>query len=168
MSPERWRNQRGWVDRMSVHRVSDPAVKAAFAAYPQELGWALQDLRNTILDVGDALRGVGRIEESLKWGQPSYRPMAPRTGTTIRIGPMPNSDTDYALFVHCQTSLAADFEKLYPGMFNIVGNRALTFTLGDVPLEVPLRHCIALALTYHLRDGVDIAELDAVEEPISA
>ncbi len=148
---------------MSVHRVSDPGVKAAFASYPQEMRWALQDLRETILDIADAAKGVGAIQESLKWGQPAYRPIGDRVGTTIRIGPMPNSETEYALFFHCQTSLAADFEKLYPGQFRIVNNRALVFSLGDVPPETPLRHCIGLALTYHLRDGVDVARLEAVE-----
>jgi hypothetical protein len=148
---------------MSVHRVSDPAVKAAFAAYPQEMRWALQDLRETILDIADAVKSVGAIEESLKWGQPAYRPVGARIGTTIRVGPMRDSERDYAMFVHCQTSLAEDFEELYPGVFRIEGNRALVFSLGDVPPEMPLRHCIALALTYHLRDGVDISQLEAVE-----
>jgi Domain of unknown function (DU1801) len=148
---------------MTVHRVSDPAVKAAFDAYPQEMRLALRELRATILDVADALKAVGAIEESLKWGQPAYRPIGDRVGTTIRVGPMPNSETDYALFFHCQTSLAEDFETLYPGLFRIVNDRALVFSLGEVPPETPLRHCIGLALTYHLRDGVDVARLEAVE-----
>jgi hypothetical protein len=148
---------------MPVHRVSDPAVKAAFAAYPQEMRYALEDLRETILNVADAVKGVGKIEESLKWGQPAYRPISPRTGTTVRIGPVTGSDSDYALFFHCQTTLAEDFAKLYPGVFRIVDGRSLVFTLGDVPPDMPLRHCIALALTYHLREGVDVAQLEAVE-----
>jgi hypothetical protein len=111
---------------------------------------------------------VGSIEESLKWGQPAYRPIAPRTGTTIRIGPMPNSDTEYALFFHCQTRLADDFRALYPDEFRIVDNRALVFALGEVPPEVPLRHCIAIALTYHLREGVVMEELQAIEDAIPA
>jgi hypothetical protein len=148
---------------MSVHRVSDPAVKAALAAYPQEMREALRELRETILNVADAVRGVGRIEESLKWGQPAYRPVSPRTGTTVRIGAVAGSKTDYALFFHCQTSLADDFEALYPGVFRIEGNRALVFTLGDVAPDLPLRHCIALALTYHLRDNVDLKVLEEME-----
>jgi hypothetical protein len=148
---------------MSLHRITDPAVKAVFGSYPQEMCRALLDLRANILDVADAVRAVGRVEESLKWGQPSYRPVSPSIGTTVRIGPMPNSETEYALFFHCQTSLAADFDDLYPGLFRIEGNRALVFSVGEVPPDMPLRHCIALALTYHLRDGVDVAELEAVE-----
>jgi hypothetical protein len=153
----------GRVSSMTVHRVSDPAVKAAFASYPQEIGDALRDLRATILDVADAVKTIGSIEESLKWGQPAYRPIGARVGTTIRVGPMPKSDSEYALFFHCQTTLAEDFEELYPGVFRIVDNRALVFSLGDVPPDLPLRHCIAIALTYHLREGIDVAKLEAVE-----
>jgi hypothetical protein len=148
---------------MTVHRVSDPAVKAVFASYPQEIGDALLDLRAAIFDVADAVTSIGPIEESLKWGQPAYRPVGARVGTTIRLGPMPNSESEYALFFHCQTTLAEDFEELYPGLFRIVDNRALVFSLGEVPPDMPLRHCIALALTYHLREGVDVAQLEAVE-----
>jgi hypothetical protein len=148
---------------MSVHRVLDPAVKAAFAAYPQEMRYALEDLRETILNVADAVKGVGKIEESLKWGQPAYRPVSPQTGTTLRVGAVTGSASEYALFFHCQTTLADDFEQLYPGMFRIVDNRSLVFTLGEVAPDMPLRHCIALALTYHLREGVDVSELEAVE-----
>jgi hypothetical protein len=153
---------------MSLHRVSDPGVGAVFAAYPQEMRYALEELRTIILDVAAAIKGVGQVEESLKWGQPAYRPIISRTGTTLRIGPLPNSDTEYALFFHCQTSLAADFRALYPDEFRIVDDRALIFSLGDVLPEIPLRHCIAIALTYHQREGAANADADAAEESIPA
>jgi hypothetical protein len=148
---------------MSVHRVLDPAVKAVFASYPQEMRNALEDLRETILNVADAVKGVGKIEESLKWGQPAYRPVSPQTGTTLRVGAVTGSRSEYALFFHCQTTLADDFEQLYPGMFRIVDKRSLVFTLGEVAPDMPLRHCIALALTYHLREGVAVSELETIE-----
>ena len=50
-----------WGESMSVHRVSDPGVKAVFASYPQEMRYALEDLRETILNVADAVKGVGSI-----------------------------------------------------------------------------------------------------------
>ena len=48
-------------------------------------------------------------------------------------------------------------------MFRIVDNRSLVFTLGEVAPDMPLRHCIALALTYHLREGVDARQLESLE-----
>ena len=93
--------------------------------------------------------GVGDIEESLKWGQPAYRPKAANTGTTVRIDA--TKEGGYALFVHCQTSLADEFRNLYPRRFTIERDRALLFKAGEAPPRDDLKHCIALALTYHAR-----------------
>jgi hypothetical protein len=55
------------------------------------------------------------------------------------------------MFFHCQTSLVATFRELYPDSFAFQGNRALVFALADEVPEDALKHCIALALTYHTR-----------------
>ncbi|HEY3790370.1 MAG TPA: hypothetical protein VGM09_00960 [Bradyrhizobium sp.] len=64
---------------------SDPAVEAAFAAYPKPLKPKLLALRRLILDTASATRGVGALEETLKWGQPSYLTPETKSGSTIRI-----------------------------------------------------------------------------------
>jgi len=61
-------------------------------------------LRWLILDTAAATAGVGRIEEALKWGQPSYLTTNPKSGSTIRIDQVPPGG--YALYVHCQTNLS--------------------------------------------------------------
>jgi len=132
----------------TAHRFADPKVKAAFAAYPQGLRDKLLGLRALVLEAAkDA--DCGPLEESLKWGQPAYRPKAPNTGTTVRIDA--TKAGGYALFVHCQTTLAADFHELYPKQFRIERDRALMFEAGETPPKAELKHCIALALTYHRR-----------------
>ena len=91
---------------------------------------------------------------TLKWNEPAYHPVRPRIGTTIRLGPLRNEPEAYALFVHCQTSLADTFRQLYPDLLQVDGERALVFRLGEpVPAEA-LDHCIALALTYHLKGEI--------------
>jgi len=135
---------------MPLHRFSDPSVKAAFEDYPQLIRGSLEDLRETILEVGDLIHGAGAIEESLKWGQPAYRAKRPGVGTTVRIGTQA-AGTEYALFVHCQTTLIDDFKALYRNRLKFVDNRALVFAVGEVPPMEPLKHCIALALTYGRR-----------------
>jgi hypothetical protein len=42
------------------------------------------------------------------------------------------------------------FRLLYPDQFRFEGNRALTLSLGEAVPEAAFRHCVALALTYHL------------------
>jgi hypothetical protein len=135
---------------MSLHRFSDPSVKAVFESYPQQMREALEDLREMILNIGDAMQGVGPLEESLKWGQPSYRSSRSGVGTAIRIGTQA-AGTEFGLFVHCQTTLIEDFKALYGDRLRYSDNRGVIFTAGEVPPMEPLKHCIALALTYGQR-----------------
>ena len=87
----------------------------------------------------------------MKWGEPAYLPAKPGIGTTIRINALKGSKDRYALFVNCQTSLVADFRELYGDAFAFEGKRALIFDAGKKVPEEALKHCIALALTYHAR-----------------
>lgn len=126
-------------------------MEAVFDAYPKVLRTDLLALRALILETAVATEGVGPLIETLKWGQPSYLPKRPRVGTTVRIDALKNSGDRYGLFVHCQTTLVRDIRERYGDLFAYDGNRALLFRAGEpVPRDV-LRHCIAMALTYHLR-----------------
>ena len=48
-------------------------VEAVFRAYPKPVKAKLLALRRLIFDTARATEGVGALEETLKWGQPSYR-----------------------------------------------------------------------------------------------
>jgi hypothetical protein len=130
---------------------SDPAVEAVFGAYPKPLKAKLLALRRLILNTAAATRGVGELEETLKWGQPSYLTAATKSGSTIRIDRVKASVNQYAVYFHCQTDLVATFRELYPNELTTTGNRAIIFSADDAIPDAALRHCVALALTYHLR-----------------
>ncbi|MDP2800943.1 MAG: DUF1801 domain-containing protein [Phreatobacter sp.] len=127
------------------------AVDAVFDRYPQDVRARLLALRALILATAAGTPGVGVIEETLKWGQPSYRATQPSSGTTIRIDQLKPSGRHYALYVHCQTDLIASFRLLYPDELTFLGRRAVVFDADEPLPEAALRHCIALALTYHAR-----------------
>src|ERR1700710_681191 len=129
----------------------DPGVDAVFRAYPKPLKAKLLALRRLILDTAAATKGVGELQETLKWGQPSYLTANTKSGSTIRIDRVKGSVNQYAVYFHCQTDLVATFRELYPKQLTTAGNRAIIFNANDVIPEAALRHCVALALTYHLR-----------------
>jgi hypothetical protein len=129
---------------------ADPAVGAVFVAYPKVLRAKLLMLRRLILETASSIPGVGALEETLKWGQPSYLTTETKSGSTIRIGEMKAGTDQYAMFVHCQTDLVATFRELYPTELTYGGNRSVIFNADDDVPEEALRHCVALALTYHL------------------
>ena len=89
--------------------------------------------------------------ESLKWGEPAYRPAKSRTGTTIRMDALKGSDDGHALYFHCQTTLLAQFRTLYADVLHFEGNRAILLRTTDPLPREALTHCIALALGYHLK-----------------
>jgi hypothetical protein len=124
------------------------AVDAVFKAYPVLARAKLLALRRLILDTAKTTAGVGRIEETLKWGQPGYLTAETRSGSTIRIDHV--SGNQYAIYFHCQTNLVATFRELYPDKWSYGGNRCILLKTENTIDEAALRHCIALALTYHL------------------
>lgn len=125
-----------------------PAIEARVSAAAPEQREQLLALRALVFEVAQATDGVGRIEETLKWGQPSYLTPESRSGTTIRIDAHPAGGT--ALYVNCQTDLVETFRTHYPALA-YEGVRAVVFDRGAALPEAALRHIIALTLTYHAR-----------------
>jgi uncharacterized protein DUF1801 len=127
----------------------DPAVTAVFDAYPKPVKSRLLALRRLIFATAKSTAGVGAIEEALKWGQVSYLTSETRSGSTIRIDGVKSAANQYAIYFHCQTDLVSTFRELYPEL-KYGGNRSILLDAADELPEEALRHCVALALTYHL------------------
>lgn len=129
---------------------SDAAVRAVFDRYPHPLRCALLSLRQIIFETACATQVPGGIIETLKWGQPAYLPARPRVGTTVRIDRVKDSDHAYAAYFHCQTQLIAIFGSVYPGTFLFQGRRAILLSTREPMPQDELKHCLAMALTYHV------------------
>ncbi len=116
-------------------------VRDAFIAYPADIQAKLLILRQLILDSSDI-----ELEETLKWGEPSY---LGQHGSTIRLGYKPAYTDQYALYFNCKSKLVDTFKELYHGRLQFEGNRAIIFNLNDDIDIKALQHCIQLALNYH-------------------
>jgi hypothetical protein len=138
------------VKRKNPAGFSEPAVEAVFRAYPAPVRAKLLALRRLILDTAKTTTGVGALKETLKWGQPSYLTAETKSGSTIRIDQVKSAANQYAVYFHCQTDLVATFRELYPREFSFGGNRSILLNARDEIDQPALRHCLALALTYHL------------------
>jgi Domain of unknown function (DU1801) len=129
---------------------ADAAVAEVFDAYPRDVRARLLELRQLIFDTAAATNRVGTLEETLRWGEPSYLTTQSKSGSMVRMHWKPSDGDRFGMYFHCQTNLVATFRELYPTELQFDGNRSLRFERGAaLPLDV-LRHCIALALTYHL------------------
>ena len=138
---------------MTARAFDDPAVAAAFDALPAPQRHRLMAIRELVFETAATTPAIGALAESLKWGEPAYRPVRARTGTTVRLGITPGAPDACAVLVNCKTSLLASFRDLYPDSFGFEGERALILDLArPLPVEA-LRHCLSLALTYHSRSA---------------
>ena len=133
-----------------MKRFTDARVAAIFEAYPPAARKRLAALRALVLETAEQTDGVGRLTETVKWGQPSYLTEETGSGTTVRIDRL-KADDGYAIFFHCQSGLVDEFRQLYPDTFRFQGNRAIVFEATETPPSRELAHCIALALTHHAR-----------------
>jgi hypothetical protein len=129
----------------------NPQVADVFAAYPPAMRKKLLVLRELIFKTAAITDGVGKLEETLKWGEPAYLTSESKSGSTIRIDWKKKSPFQYAMYFHCQTNLLETFKTLFPGEFSFDGNRAIVFDESDPVPKEALAHCIAIALTYHLK-----------------
>lgn len=127
----------------------DPQVAQAFAKFAPDARDGLMALRDLIFECAAADPRIGRVHEALKWGQPSYLTPDTKSGSTLRLG-VPKSG-GFALYVHCQTTLLADFRHLFPDAYTFEGNRAVIFTAGQDIAPDMIAALISNALTYHVK-----------------
>mgnify|MGYP000267365233 FL=1 len=89
-----------------------PEIEPVFGRYASGVREGLTRLRDLILDVAEEV-DAGPLEETLKWGQPSYLTKRSKTGTPIRIDGDKNDEAAFALFVNCQTSLVEEWKDRF-------------------------------------------------------
>ena len=118
------------------------------ARWPTEAQLKFAQIRTLILDTA-ARADVGPLTESLKWGQPAWRPNRPRTGSTLRLNWSDKMPQTLALFVDCKTTLAADIFAAYPNDFQYETNRAMRMALNAPLPESAITHLVHATFTYH-------------------
>jgi len=131
-----------------MKKITNKDVARIFNSYPKHIRDRMLFLRQLVFDAASETEGVGGVEETIKWGQPSY---IVKGGSTVRMDWSKLNPMQYAMYFHCKTKLVDTFKELYRDKLKFEGNRAIIFDIND---EVPvgeLKHCIALSFTYHVR-----------------
>jgi hypothetical protein len=124
-------------------------VKSVFDSYPIPIREKLLLLRSLIFETAQSLEMDCPLEETLKWGEPSYIPPK-KMGSMVRLHHYANKPFDFALYFMCKSTLVSSFRLKFGTTFQIGGNRSLEFMLSDhLPLP-ELKDCITMAMTYNL------------------
>ena len=123
------------------------AVREAFDQMPQHMHGRFRELRALIFEVAKADDRIGPLEESLKWGEPAYRPTN-GVGSTVRLAVPSKAPDQCGVFFICSTNLVDAFRSDFPELM-CQGNRAI-LVLPNAPIPDALRICLHRALTHHL------------------
>jgi hypothetical protein len=135
-----------------------PEVAAAFDSYPIEFKRKLLEIRQLILETAAKIESVGEIEETLKWGEPSYLTSKSKSGSTIRIAWKETNKNHYSIFFKCTANLVPAMKERFPDKFTFGGKRSIDFKLNETVPKKELKQCIALALTYHHNKKLEYAD----------
>lgn len=125
-------------------------MNRAFEAFPALIRRRLLEVRKLIFATAKAHEEVGRLTETLKWGEPAYLTQQTGSGSTIRLGRVKDSDEHAAVLFNCRTTLIETFRERFPDRFEYRQNRALLLNVSGALPKAPLTVCLSLALTYHL------------------
>lgn len=120
-------------------------VEEKFASYPKKVQKQMNALRTLVLETAKN-EGIDTLEETLKWGEPSY--LAPK-GSTLRMDWKAKKPEQYALYFKCTSKLVESFIEVYGDAFTYENHRALLFSLDEKLPKAKLKKCIASALNYH-------------------
>lgn len=125
---------------------TNPDVQAKFDAYPHSVKSKLTYLRKLILQTASEIDSIREIEETLKWGEPSY---LAKKDSTLRIDWKPKSPDQYAMYFKCTSKLIPTFKEVFGDKFKYENDRAILFNLKEMIPEQELKLCIGCALRYH-------------------
>ena len=126
---------------------------ATWSKPAQELAQACRHLFHTIAQEAD----TGPLDESLKWGQPAWRPRKARTGATLRMDWDAATPDRLSLYVDCKTDLASRMRDIYPDLPLNDGQRHLGITIGAPLPEQALAHLAEMTFTYHRAKRMQLA-----------
>ncbi|AWW31098.1 DUF1801 domain-containing protein [Echinicola strongylocentroti] len=125
---------------------SDPAVEQVFDQYPVHVRPKMEGLRILVRETAREMEGVGQLEETLRWGEPSF---ITKKGSTLRMDWKAKQPDRYALYFKCTSKLVPSFRMAYQDIFTFEGTRAIVFQLDDKVPKEELKQCIRAALAYH-------------------
>lgn len=126
---------------------TDSKVEAVFASYPTVVRDKMQFLRELVIETATEIEAISNLEETLKWGEPSF---VTKYGSTLRMDWKEKTPNQYAMYFKCTSRLVDTFRLIFNNTFQFEGKRAIVFQLDQksIPKD-ELKKCIKATLTYH-------------------
>ena len=129
---------------------TNPDFDAKLANYPDTVRDKMQFLRDLVIETAEEISEISEIEETLKWGEPSF---LTKSGSTLRMDWKQKAPDQYAMYFKCTSRLVETFKVVFGDKFNYEKNRAIVFQLDQKVPSKDLKKCIKATLMYHKVKG---------------
>jgi hypothetical protein len=124
----------------------DPRVETVFANYPDFVQDKMRYLRELVIETAEEMGDLVVLEETLKWGEPSF---VTKNGSTLRMDWKEKTPDQYAMYFQCTSRLVDTFRLVFDHKFHYEGKRAIVFQLNQKIPKLELKECIKASLRYH-------------------
>jgi hypothetical protein len=125
---------------------TNPKVEIVLANYPDFVRDKMKRLRELVIQTAEEITEITYLEETLKWGEPSF---ITKHGSTLRMDWKEKTPDQYAMYFKCTSRLVDTFRLVFHHKFQYEGNRAIVFQLDQKIPVAELKDCIKACLTYH-------------------
>lgn len=122
----------------------NPIVEEKLRVYPTSALNKFHEIRSLIFDLAEQHK-LGEVEETLKWGQPSY---LCNKGSTLRLDWQKKNPDKLSVFFNCKTNLVETFKEIFSDNIEFDGKRIIQLSL-DKPTPTEIETCLLMALKYH-------------------
>ncbi|MFK8036764.1 MAG: DUF1801 domain-containing protein [Crocinitomicaceae bacterium] len=125
---------------------TSPDFESVFANYPDFVRDKMQFLRELVIETAKEIPELENLEETLKWGEPSF---VSKNGSTLRMDWKKKIPNQYQMYFKCTSRLIETFRIVFGNFFEYEKNRAIIFKLDqEIPIQ-ELKQCIKATLIYH-------------------
>ena len=118
---------------MSLIINSKPEVETVFDKYPTEVKPKIEELQRLIIETAKEVEQIEWLEETLKWGEPSF---VTKNGSTLRMDWKEKTPHQYAMYFQCTSRLVDTFRLVFDQKFQYEGKRAIIFQCNQQIPEV--------------------------------
>ncbi len=125
---------------------TSPKFETKLETYPDFVRDKLKYLRALVIETAGETPEITNLEETLKWGEPSF---LTKTGSTLRMDWKKKTPNQYQMYFKCTSRLVETFKLVFGELFEYEKNRAIIFQLDQEIPVVELKKCIKATLMYH-------------------
>ncbi len=114
-------------------------------SYPERVRPKMQYLRELVIETAEEMPDIKELDETLKWGEPSF---TSKIGSTLRMDWKEKTPNQYQLYFSCSSRLVETFKSIFGDLFEYEKNRAIIFKMDEEIPVVEVKECIAATLMY--------------------